>query len=151
MQSTAPPAEVPGYQLHRFLGAGAFGQVWVGRDLNTGRTVAVKFCLHRGGVNWSLLSHEVKNLVQLAADRYVVQVLEVGWDADPPYYVMEWIGGGSLEDLLQARQKLPVGEAVEIFHKISVGLNHCHGKGVLHCDIKPANILLGEDQRTAVG
>ena len=94
-----------------------FGQVWVGRDLNTGRTVAVKFCLHRGGVNWSLLSHEVKNLVQLSANRCVVQVLEVGWDADPPYYVMEWVGGGSLEDLLQARGQLPVSEAVEFFRK----------------------------------
>ncbi len=75
MQATTPPANVPGYRLTQFLGAGAFGQVWVGRDLNTGREVAVKFYLHRGGVNWSLLSREVKNLVQLSADRYVVQVL----------------------------------------------------------------------------
>ncbi|MFK8114972.1 MAG: protein kinase [Rubripirellula sp.] len=145
MQATTPPAEVPGYRLTRFLGAGAFGQVWVGRDLNTGRNVAVKFYLHRGGVNWSLLSREVKNLVQLSADRYVVQVLEVGWDADPPYYVMELIEGGSLEDLLQVRGKLPVGESVELFRKICIGLNRCHGRGVLHCDIKPANILLGDD------
>ncbi|MEM8666534.1 MAG: protein kinase [Planctomycetota bacterium] len=145
MQATAPPAEVPGYRLNQFLGAGAFGQVWVGRDLNTGRQVAVKFYLHRGGVNWSLLSREVKNLVQLSADRYVVQVLEVGWDADPPYYVMELIEGGSLEDLLRRRVRLPVGEAVEMFRKICIGLNRCHAKGVLHCDIKPANILLGND------
>lgn len=145
LQATTPPAAVPGYRLQRFLGAGAFGQVWVGRDLNTGRSVAVKFYLHRGGVNWSLLSREVKNLVQLSADRHVVQVLEVGWDADPPYYVMELIGGGSLEELLQARGRLPVSEAVTLFRKICLGLNHCHGKGVLHCDLKPANILLGED------
>ena len=145
MQGTTPPAEVPGYRLQRFLGAGAFGQVWVGQDLNTGRGVAVKFYLHRGGVNWSLLSREVKNLVQLSADRHVVQVLEVGWDADPPYYVMELISGGSLEDLLKTRVRLPVGEAVDIFRKICTGLNHCHGKGVLHCDIKPANILMAED------
>ncbi len=145
MQATTPPAEVPGYRLQRFLGAGAFGQVWVGRDLNTGRGVAVKFYLHRGGVNWSLLSREVKNLVQLSADRHVVQVLEVGWDADPPYYVMELVTGGSLEEMLQERSKLPVAEAVEMFRKICIGLNHCHGKGVLHCDLKPANILLGQD------
>ena len=145
MQATTPPSEVPGYRLTRFLGAGAFGQVWVGRDLNTGRNVAVKFYLHRGGVNWSLLSREVKNLVQLSADRYVVQVLEVGWDADPPYYVMELIEGGSLEDLLQVRKKLPVNAAVEMFRKICIGLNRCHARGVLHCDVKPANILLGDD------
>ena len=145
MQATTPPAHVPGYRLTEFLGAGAFGQVWVGRDLNTGRDVAVKFYLHRGGVNWSLLSREVKNLVQLSADRYVVQVLEVGWDAEPPYYVMELITGGSLEELLQTRSRLPLDEAVEMFRRICIGLNRCHAKGVLHCDIKPANILLGDD------
>ncbi|WP_160149562.1 serine/threonine-protein kinase [Roseiconus lacunae] len=145
MQATAPPSDVPGYRLERFLGSGAFGQVWVGRDLNTGRPVAVKFFLHRGGVNWSLLSHEVKNLVQLSADRHIVQVLEVGWDNDPPYYVMELVPGGSLEDELTDRGALPVGEAVMLFRKICIGLNHSHNKGVLHCDLKPANILLGDD------
>jgi len=144
-EATIPPSEVPGYRLIRFLGAGAFGQVWVGRSLNTGRDVAVKFYLHRGGVNWSLLSREVKNLVQLSADRYVVQVIEVGWDADPPYYVMELIAGGSLEDRLQANDLFGVDEAVEMFRAICIGLNHCHAKGVLHCDVKPANILLGEE------
>ena len=145
MQSTTPPSNVPGYRLTRFLGAGAFGQVWVGRDMNTGRDVAVKFYLHRGGVNWSLLSREVKNLVQLSADRYVVQVLEVGWDAEPPYYVMELIAGGSLQDYLDTHDRLPVEEAVELFRKICLGLNRCHAKGVLHCDLKPANLLLGDD------
>ncbi|EMI43903.1 protein kinase domain-containing protein [Rhodopirellula sp. SWK7] len=145
MQATMPPADVPGVRVERFLGAGAFGQVWIGRDLNTGRGVAVKFYLHRSGVNWSLLSREVKNLVQLSANRHVVQVLEVGWDADPPYYVMELVEGGSLEEMLLQRGRLPISEAVELFQKICVGLNHCHGKGVLHCDVKPANILLAAD------
>lgn len=145
MQATTPPADVPGYRLERFLGSGAFGQVWVGRDLNTGRPVAIKFFLHRGGVNWSLLSHEVKNLVQLSSDRHIVQVLEVGWDSDPPYYVMELVTGGSLEEELTDRGAFPVSEAITMFRKICVGLNHSHSKGVLHCDLKPANILLGED------
>lgn len=145
MEATTPPSEVPGYRLTKFLGSGAYGQVWIGRNLNTGRDVAVKFYLHRGGVNWSLLSREVKNLVQLSADRYVVQVLEVGWDADPPYYVMELITGGSLEDRLQSGGQYSTAEAVEMFRNICIGLNHCHAKGVLHCDVKPANILLGDE------
>jgi len=145
LRPTTPPATLPGYRLDRFLGAGTFGQVWYGHDLNTGRPVAIKFYLHRGGVNWSLLSREVKNLVQLSAERSIVQVLDVGWDAEPPFYVMEFLPNGSLEDLLDAVGRLPVHQAVEIFSKICVGLNHCHGRGVLHCDLKPGNILLDSD------
>jgi len=147
LQATAPPAEIPGYRIEKFLGSGAFGQVWVGRDLNTGRRVAIKFYLHRGGIDWQLLAREVKHLVQLSADRNIVQVLDVGWDANPPYYVMEYLAQGSLEDLLRARGRLPVGQCIELFRGICVGLNYSHGKGVLHCDLKPANVLLDEEYR----
>ena len=106
LQLTVPPAEVPGYRIERLLGQGAFGQVWLGRDLNTGRQVAVKFYLHRGGVNWSLLSREVKHLVNMSTGRHIVQVLGVGWEAEPPYYVMEFLENGSIEDLVRARGAL---------------------------------------------
>ncbi len=145
LRPTTPPATLPGYRLDRFLGAGTFGQVWYGHDLNTGRPVAIKFYLHRGGVNWSLLSREVKNLVQLSAERSIVQVLDVGWDAEPPFYVMESLPTGSLEDLLQIQRRLPVSRAVDVFRKLCIGLNHCHGRGILHCDLKPGNILLDSD------
>lgn len=145
LRATVPPAQVPGYRLDRLLGQGAFGQVWVGNNLNTGRTVAIKFYLHRSGVNWSLMTREVKNLVSMAGNRFIVQVLEVGWDAEPPYYVMEYLENGSLDDLIRARGALPTTRAVELFSDIATGLNHSHGKGVLHCDLKPANVLLDQD------
>jgi hypothetical protein len=144
---TRPPTQVPGYQTQRFLGAGAYGEVWVGTDKNTGRKVAIKFYAHRRGVDWSLLSREVEKLVFLSADRYVVQLLEVGWESEPPYYVMEYVDNGSLEDLLRAHGTFTVAEATEMFREIAVGLNHAHGRGVLHCDLKPANILLDQDHR----
>jgi serine/threonine protein kinase len=147
LQRTRPPAEVPGYQTQRFLGAGAYGEVWVGLDKTTGRKVAIKFYLHRRGVDWSLLSREVEKLRFLSADRYVVQLLDVGWDAEPPYYVMEYIEQGSLDDLLRTSGSLPARHAVELFQEIAVGLSHAHGKGVVHCDLKPANILLDQDQK----
>ena len=145
LRATVPPAQVPGYKLDRLLGQGAFGQVWVGNNLNTGRTVAIKFYLHRSGVNWSSLTREVKNLVSMAGNRYIVQVLEVGWDAEPPYYVMEYLENGSLDDLIRARGAMPPSKAIELFSDIAMGLNHSHGKGVLHCDLKPANVLLDQD------
>src|SRR5689334_8577874 len=147
LQRTRPPAEVPGYQTQRFLGAGAYGEVWVGLDRNTGRQVAIKFYAHRRNVDWSLLSREVEKLVFLSADRYVVQLLDVGWDADPPYYVMEYIENGSLDELLRTQGTLPIADALELWKDICIGLAHAHGKGVLHCDLKPANILLDADHR----
>jgi len=147
LQKSQPPTTVPGYQLDRFLGSGAYGEVWVGTDRNTGRQVAIKFYLHSGGLDWSLLSHEVEKLVFLSADRYVVQLLDVGWNAEPPYYVMEYVENGSLEDYLKEHGQLPVTEAIEIFHEMVIGLLHAHNKGVLHCDLKPANILLDQDRK----
>ena len=150
LRATTPPSEVPGYRMERLLGQGAFGQVWIATNLTTGRTVAIKFYLHRSGVNWSLLTREVKNLVSMAGNRAIVQVLEVGWDAIPPYYVMEYLEHGSLDELIRSQGSLPIPRSVELFSEIASGLNHSHGKGVLHCDLKPANVLLGPDMEPRI-
>jgi hypothetical protein len=139
-----PPAQIPGYEFERFLGEGAYGEVWVAVEKNTGRRVAVKFYTRGGGLDWSLLAREVEKLAFLFADRYVVQLIGVGWDADPPYYVMEYMERGSLAERLQDGP-LSVAEAVAIFQDVAVGLVHSHQKGVLHCDLKPANVLLDQD------
>ncbi len=147
LEPARPPLELPGYEPRRFLGSGAYGEVWVALDRNTGRLVAIKFYAHQGGLDWSILSREVEKLAFLSADRYVVQLLDVGWDAQPPYYVMEYVEQGSLEDLLTRQEKLPPRDALALFHEVAVGLLHAHGKGVLHCDLKPANILIDQDGR----
>ena len=139
-----PPTPVPGYETERFLGVGAYGEVWVAVERNTGRRVAIKFYAHRGGLDWSLLSREVEKLAFLFADRYVVQLVGVGWEAEPPYYIMEYLERGSLADRIQ-QGPIPAHEAVDLFRDVAVGLVHAHGKGVLHCDLKPANILLDQD------
>lgn len=139
-----PPAEVPGYSLEKFLGSGAYGEVWVATQENTGRRVAVKFYTHRGGLNSELLSQEVEKLSLLFSDRYVVQLLSVGWEADPPYYVMEFLEKGSLAEKL-ARGKLRRSEAERLFEEILMGIRHAHEKGIVHCDLKPGNILLDRD------
>ncbi len=146
LQRSHPPMQVPGYEMERFLGVGAYGEVWVAIDRNTGRRVAIKFYTHRGGVDWSLLSREVEKLAFLFADRYVVQLIGVGWDSDPPYYVMEFLEQGSLARRLESGP-LPVAEAVDVFRDVAVGLVHAHGKGVLHCDLKPGNVLLDQDRK----
>ena len=150
MQSTDSHADIPGVQITRLLGTGAYGEVWVGIDKNTNRQVAVKFFHHQSGVDWQLLSKEVEKLVSLATQRYVVQLLDVGWDASPPYYVMEYLEDGSLDQFIKATDSISIQQAVELFHDITTGLTHAHNKGILHCDLKPANILLDADRRPRI-
>ncbi len=145
LKPTKPPAEIAGYSIQKLLGSGAFGEVWAGVDRKTGRRVAIKFYTRRSSFDVTLLSSEVEKLVFLAADRYVVQLLDVGWDASPPYYVMDYIENGSIEDELTRTKAFEVAHAVELFEEIAVGLMHLHGKGILHCDLKPGNVLLDQD------
>ncbi|MBX9582016.1 MAG: serine/threonine protein kinase [Gemmataceae bacterium] len=146
LRGVRPPLRVPGYEQEAFVGHGAYGEVWVAVDSNSGRKVAIKFYTRRGGTDWAALAREVEKLRYLFNDRYVVQLLKVGWEADPPYYVMEYLEHGSLEDLLR-HGPLPVADAVALFRDIAVGLVHAHNKGILHCDLKPANVLLDHDRR----
>ncbi len=143
-QRRAPTISVPGLTILRCLGEGAYGSVWQAREKNTGKLVAVKVYSHRGGLDWSLLSREVEKLAILYTSRNVVGLLEVGWDSDPPYYVMEYLERGSLAALL-ADGPLPAREAVRIAKGILQALVHAHGSGILHCDLKPANVLLDTD------
>ena len=143
-QRRVPAVSVPGLTILRCLGEGAYGSVWQAREKNTGKLVAVKVYSHRGGLDWSLLSREVEKLATLYTSRNVVGLLEVGWDSDPPYYVMEFLERGSLAALL-ADGPLPAHEAVRIAKGILQALVHAHGSGILHCDLKPANVLLDAD------
>jgi hypothetical protein len=147
MSHHRPPAQIDGYEMLEHLGAGAFGQVWLALDINTGRRVAIKFYNRRSVSDVEALAKEVQKLVALSANRYVVQLLDVGWQADPPHYVMDYLARGSLEDLLRERKTLPVDEALELFQEVATGLMHLHGKGILHCDLKPGNVLLDQDNK----
>lgn len=143
-QRRAPAVSVPGLTILRCLGEGAYGSVWQAREKNTGKLVAVKVYSHRGGLDWSLLSREVEKLAILYTSRNVVGLLKVGWDSDPPYYVMEYLERGSLAALL-ADGPLSARESVRIVKGILAALVHAHGSGILHCDLKPANVLLDAD------
>jgi serine/threonine protein kinase len=144
LRQRLPPSQVQGYEIETCLGEGAYGEVWLARvQNNPGRRVAIKFYTRRSG-DWTLLAREVEKLNFLATDRYVVQLLQVGWNAYPPYYVMEYMEKGSLAQRLEAGT-LPVAEAVALFREVARGVVNAHNRGVLHCDLKPANVLLGQD------
>ncbi len=141
LEGNDPPAEIEGYSIVRRLGTGAYGTVWLAREEHTGRMVAIKYYPHRRGLNWSLLNREVEKLATLYASRNIVRLLDVGWNAEPPYYVMEFVENGSLGAYL-ASGPVDVEEAVRISQEVCGALIEAHGAGVLHCDLKPDNVLL---------
>ena len=142
VEPTRPPAKIEGYSIQDFVGRGSYGEVWTAIDQKTGKRVAIKFYAQRSNSDVKQLAQEVEKLVVLAADRYVVQLLDVGWDATPPYFVMDYIDHGSLEDQINSGEPVLVERAVEVFRDVATGLMHLHGKGILHCDLKPGNCLL---------
>jgi serine/threonine protein kinase len=150
LQSLETPGVSPGYEIIRKLGTGSFGAVWLAREVKTGKQVAIKFYTHRRGLDWSLLTREVEKLAVLYTSRDIVGLLDVGWDHDPPYFVMEFLEHGSLQARLQAG-RLPVETSVRIATSIARALVHAHGSGILHCDLKPANILLDKTDEPRLG
>ncbi|MCH9723430.1 MAG: protein kinase [Planctomycetes bacterium] len=137
----ALPSKVPGYIMVRSLGEGSYGSVWLAQEENTGKYVAIKFYTYRRGLDWSLLNREVEKLAELYTSRHIISLHGVGWNSDPPYYMMEYLENGSLSSFLEAGP-LPASEAVRIAKIVLLALVHAHGRGILHCDLKPANILL---------
>lgn len=144
------PNSVAGYDVLRCLGEGSFGMVWLARERKTGRHVAIKFFTNRRGLDWTLLTREVEKLAVLDASRDVVRLLDVGWDHDPPYFVMEYLPHESVATLLE-QGPVPVKQALEITKSVARALVHAHGAGILHCDIKPANILLDHGDEARLG
>ncbi len=141
LEDSRPPAEIEGYSIVRRLGTGAYGTVWLAREDHTGRMVAIKFYPHRRGLNWSMLHREVEKLAAVYTSRFIVRLLDVGWNSEPPYFVMEFVENGSLGSYL-AGGPLDVSEAARIIREVCSALIDAHGAGVLHCDLKPDNVLL---------
>lgn len=131
------------YILEEPLGRGGFGEVWRARHhLWQDRQVAVKIPLQPEAVRD--LSNE--GLIQSTLDHPgIAKSLGMDTDHDPPYFIVELIEGHSLRTVLRERGKLPPDEVRPILEQILSVLEYAHGRGVIHQDIKPENILLAED------
>lgn len=131
------------YEVIEEIGHGGMARVFLARDDETGEEVAVKVLLPELTVQRSFIQRfrrEIETLRTLECPG-VVAILDVGEEGRYHYYVMEYMDGASLEELLVKRRKFTAGEALKFARAVANTLQHAHAKGVIHRDIKPANIM----------
>ncbi|HEY4000449.1 MAG TPA: protein kinase [Candidatus Xenobia bacterium] len=137
---TTPPLNIPGYELDSVLGEGAYGQVWKARQVQTGQAVAVKILF--GGVDIATLAREVARMANVGEHPHVASLFDGNLDHVPPYLVTPLLRG-SLADAARPS----VAQAATWFEQMVEGLGFVHRHGIIHCDLKPGNVLLdGEGQ-----
>jgi DNA-binding NarL/FixJ family response regulator len=136
------------YQLGKVIGGGGMGYVYIGTDILTGETVAVKqLRIELTGNMPQMVERFLREGEALRRLNHpnIVKVLATSDEDSQHYIVMEYVSGGSLADLLTAQPQLPFERVVSIGLEISDALSRAHHLQILHRDIKPANILLAED------
>jgi serine/threonine protein kinase len=132
------------YRIDQRIGAGGMGVVYKAERVGLGRRVAIKFLHADLAADPALrtrFEREAKAMSQLHHP-HCVPVIDFGV-ADAPYLVLEYVPGESLTQLIN-RGPLPVKRAVNIMRQILAGLEHAHGLGIIHRDIKPDNVILAE-------
>jgi putative ABC transport system permease protein len=131
------------YVVDREVGHGGMGTVYLARDARLGRTVAIKVVSPEAvsGIGIKQFLKEIRNTARLQHHN-VLPLHDAGEAAGYPFYVMPYMRDGSLRDLLKQRERLSVDEALQIARGVASALTYAHGEQVLHCDIKPANVLL---------
>jgi serine/threonine protein kinase len=141
--------KVAGFRLIKEIGSGGFGQVFAGEDLQLGRKVALKFpkakLLEKPDAI-KLFLQEARSLATVAND-HVVPILQVGNEAEQPFFVMPLLAGETLQSKLERDGILPLDEFLRVAKEICSGLAAIHAKGLVHRDLKPANIWLDADTR----
>jgi serine/threonine protein kinase len=135
------------------LGAGGMGTVYKARDTQLERFVALKL-LHKdlSGVadNDAQLQQEARVAASVNHPN-VVQIFSLGMDHGQFYVVMELIDHGSLDDLIESQGRVPEHQMLDIGIQIARGLRAAHRKGLIHRDVKPANILFVDEQAAKIG
>jgi serine/threonine protein kinase len=130
------------YRLVRQLASGAMSEVYLAEHVRTGAYAAVKLQCVRGRALAGLLTHEAQLLSRVQHPN-VVRALEHGRLRDgTEYLVLEQVSGIDLADWLSECGSLPVERALHVLHQLASATDHLHGLGIVHSDIKPANLML---------
>ncbi|MDX6765261.1 MAG: protein kinase [Candidatus Methylacidiphilales bacterium] len=128
------------------IGEGGMGTVYLARDIELNRNVALKRLKPRGGLGNRGTHAIFKEALTLASLQHpnIVQIFDCGQDAEGPYIVMELIKGAGLDDFVKNRPRLNESELSDLARQCLQGLIAAHSLGFLHRDLKPSNIMISE-------
>src|SRR5882757_4874472 len=132
------------YRIIALLGRGGMGEVYRADDLTLGQPVALKFLPDQAAGDEALLErfrNEVRTARKVSHPN-VCRVYDVGEVDGQTFFTMEYVDGEDLASLLRRIGRLPQDKALDMARQLCAGLAAAHAKGVLHRDMKPANIML---------
>lgn len=143
------PAQVGNYKLEREIGRGASSAVWLARHiLIADQVVAMKVLTSQERETVRRFQREAAIAARLRHPN-IVRIFDYGVQALYYYTALEYVPGGSLRQLLERQQRLPLTHALAIFRQVAAALDYAHRLGVVHRDVSPGNILLSEDATSA--
>ncbi|WP_171472773.1 serine/threonine-protein kinase [Frigoriglobus tundricola] len=138
------PARLGGYEVLEVLGKGGMGAVLLGRQISLNRKVAIKVMRPEIAQNPTFVARFTREAYAAAqlTHHNVVQIYDIGEDKGQHFFSMEFVHGRSLMDLLQEQGRLGPEAAVGYALQAARGLRQGHNQGMVHRDVKPANLLV---------
>ena len=142
-----PGDQVRDYILEQRIGAGGVGEVWRARHIRLNKPVAIKLILPHLVQDENIYSRFVQEATATAnlEHPHIISVHDFFSVGDDAFLVMAYIEGGSLQDRIKKRGRLPLSETLHIARGMLDALDFAHQKGIVHRDVKPSNILLSPD------
>ncbi len=141
------------YRLDAVLGQGGMAAVYRAEDTKLGRAVAVKVILPIHASDSHFVERFLREARPVEALEHpnILPVCDFGEENGLPYLVMPYLEGGTLRDRMLQQGGVPSGRALTFVRQLAEALDAAHGAGVLHRDVKPANVLLGKEDRVFLG
>jgi len=138
------PVSIPGFELIEQIGAGSAGTVYKARQISMDRLVAIKILPPRYADDKRFIErfYQEARAVAKLNHPHIVTGIDVGSVGDCHYFVMEYVDGESLAARLDREGALKEAEALEFTRQIALALEHAYKNGIVHRDVKPANILV---------
>ncbi len=133
------------YQIDRLLGVGGFGAVYLARHVHTDAIVALKLLKRALNADQSMIDRFMREAkaAQAVASEQIVRVLDAGISADgQSFLALEYLEGVDLKDLISRDGPQPVVRLVMLTLQVLEGLAAAHSKGIVHRDMKPANVFV---------